>query len=691
MTFLQRVFGEIFHRLLLGLLLFFTIVLLCNYSLIWPLSDHHIPPTHLFIRISVFALVIIAFEFFQSKKLRILGNFLAASILLLTYISETLVPLGDAHWPVDAQIPELVAPSIFGHLMLYIAHRVGLNLNYIAPISGFFTAFLFLSLCDYLLKDMDTFRRSLGKICYVGSAIQVVFFFGYIEVTMISLPSLLLFIYFLMKYLESNHESLKHLLFMSGFFTIGGITHGQTTFLFPAIPILIIWKNDFLVGWKKSIKEISINLAFMGCILYLSLKLLDISGFQIVPGDISGGGDGILLVPLAPQPNLPYLRFTLFSIEHLVEVANILLITTPFFMAYGICVLLRAILKKPLSPQVQDTHALTLTILSLGYLGFIFMFGFDLGYPRDLDLMISMSLPLSLLFIRRLLISLKNMRIIGAFMILLCIVMTWSFVASFLVLGMPCRELIGQHVRDVNVTGEVGVVVEFNQTAFPRNIDPESGLVPSRIMGEVLASDRSLSQLYLAIAVDGTIQAVTQTFKESDSVMKFSAILPETSFRAGKNDIEVFVVSGDPLHLQHTQSGKGISYSLVKSDRQLGDMIVSSSGASIPVIPDVIQGSLEYPTRTIERDVIIFYGWAADVKNSQLPETILIFVDGKFVFSGRTNKERPDRVEVFDDTALLLSGFKYVLPLGLFNRTAKSKIRLFAVSKKGVASELDIR
>jgi hypothetical protein len=210
-------------------------------------------------------------------------------------------------------------------------------------------------------------------------------------------------------------------------------------------------------------------------------------------------------------------------------------------------------------------------------------------------------------------------------------------------------------------------------------------------MGEVLASDRSLSQLNLAIAVDGTIQAVTQTFKESDSVMKFSAILPETSFRAGKNDIEVFVVSGDPLHLQHTQSGKGISYSLVKSDRQLGDMIVSSSGASIPVIPDVIQGSLEYPKRTIERDVIAFYGWAADVKNSQLPETILIFVDGKFVFSGRTNKERPDLVEVFDDTALLLSGFDYVLPLGLFNSTAKSKIRFFAVSKKGVASELDIR
>jgi len=50
----------------------------------------------------------------------------------------------------------------------------------------------------------------------------------------------------------------------------------------------------------------------------------------------------------------------------------------------------------------------------------------------------------------------------------------------------------------------------------------------------------------LAVAVNGVIQAVTRSFREGPNTVGFSAIVPESAFRLGRNDIEVLVVSADP-------------------------------------------------------------------------------------------------------------------------------------------------
>jgi hypothetical protein len=90
----------------------------------------------------------------------------------------------------------------------------------------------------------------------------------------------------------------------------------------------------------------------------------------------------------------------------------------------------------------------------------------------------------------------------------------------------------------------------------------------------------------------------------------------------------------------------------------------------------------------ISNDRVKFSGWAADIKNSELPEAIVIFVNEKFVYSGRTCTGRPDVVKVYGDATLQRSGFTYALLLEDFKGINNPEVCVFAVSQKGIASEL---
>ena len=107
---------------------------------------------------------------------------------------------------------------------------------------------------------------------------------------------------------------------------------------------------------------------------------------------------------------------------------------------------------------------------------------------------------------------------------------------------------------------------------------------------------------------------------------------------------------------------------------------------SIPVDPKALKGHLA--VAKAKGDHVRFAGWAADVKGSQVPEAIMIFANGESVFSGTCNTDRPDVAEVFHNPALRNAGFNYAVPRSLFKDMAGADVRVFALSRKGVASEL---
>jgi len=133
--------------------------------------------------------------------------------------------------------------------------------------------------------------------------------------------------------------------------------------------------------------------------------------------------------------------------------------------------------------------------------------------------------------------------------------------------------------------------------------------------------------------------------------------------------------------------GKNLdAYTLSQSKENKAEVIISPNGTSIPIMPSALELHLDMADR--KNDHVVFSGWAVDLKNSQPAQAVLFFLDGKFFFSGKTTINRRDIVKRFNNPALLKSGFKFIVPISFFRDETNPEVRIFALSKQGIASEV---
>lgn len=270
------------------------------------------------------------------------------------------------------------------------------------------------------------------------------------------------------------------------------------------------------------------------------------------------------------------------------------------------------------------------------------------------------------------------------------------------------NELVGKHISEVRVLENARIVVELDQPGLYDRVDLESRFLPAQISGSIregtaneggselaTAANGTITKgtvnegaLDLAVAVKGIIWGVTRSSNLKHGIRRFSVVVPETSFRDGKNDIIVFVVSrsGGKLCLERIRDCVTEKYSYKPSADGQGEIIISSKSISIPLKENALKGYLDIAD--IRNDRGVFVGWAADIKNCEVPAAIVIFLDGEFFYSGHCNAERSGVAKHFKAPALEASGFNFVFPLELFKDIDNSEIRFFAVSKRGFASEL---
>jgi hypothetical protein len=102
----------------------------------------------------------------------------------------------------------------------------------------------------------------------------------------------------------------------------------------------------------------------------------------------------------------------------------------------------------------------------------------------------------------------------------------------------PRQELIGQ---PASAAGEK-LPVELSYAQDFENVDPESGYVPTHVVGRVQGGGDEKRDI--AVAVNGTIVAVGNTFTLAvgDEGELVSVMVPESAFRRGRNQVEVFEV-----------------------------------------------------------------------------------------------------------------------------------------------------
>ncbi len=221
---------------------------------------------------------------------------------------------------------------------------------------------------------------------------------------------------------------------------------------------------------------------------------------------------------------------------------------------------------------------------------------------------------------------------------------------------------------------------------FPRifgGVEPDSLVMPSLVTGRLQFDDTDADR-HLAIAVNGIVRAVTRTYQEGAANL-FSAMVPETSFRAGRNNVEVFIIRDGPDRTPRLSSVSMSDhpYALERTAEPPGEVIRSAGGEVFPVGSGEIDGRVN--RGTVRKKVVVFRGWAADVEAKKPVDVVLIFENDEFRFSGRPGRARrgPGR-----GAAIRGSGFELIVPKSVFSDLDSAEIRCFAWSEEGSASEL---
>ena len=125
----------------------------------------------------------------------------------------------------------------------------------------------------------------------------------------------------------------------------------------------------------------------------------------------------------------------------------------------------------------------------------------------------------------------------------------------------PHGELVGRRPGEVGVDPASAGSARVEQLAEYRRVDPGSGLVPAQVSGQVSLAAGVPDRPAVAVAVNGVVAGVSETFRERRDAKgsqpvgppdKFSVLTLDTVYRKGENRLELFVIddSGGRVRLR---------------------------------------------------------------------------------------------------------------------------------------------
>ena len=246
----------------------------------------------------------------------------------------------------------------------------------------------------------------------------------------------------------------------------------------------------------------------------------------------------------------------------------------------------------------------------------------------------------------------------------------------------PSPHLLGKRLEEFDNIGETNVQIKIDQPDRFTAVDLQSDFIPAYVTGQISPRLRDGRPFSLAVAVNGTIQAVTQPWSIPIQGRhgSWSAVVPESVFQTGQNTIEVFVISGDAEQATLARA-TGVHYRLDQTE-----VLVTPDGSTIPVVPQALRGYIENPR--VSENTVLLKGWAVDGESAQPAERILIFLNGILYHAGSTGISRLDIAEWLGQPAFATSGFRYTFPAEPFVSSGTPEVRVFAISGN-TASELN--
>jgi hypothetical protein len=106
----------------------------------------------------------------------------------------------------------------------------------------------------------------------------------------------------------------------------------------------------------------------------------------------------------------------------------------------------------------------------------------------------------------------------------------------------PWWPLVGRRVDTLSTSrGSGRATIDAVGSKLLRALPKHSPLVPSPLAGTLAGVEDNQP---LAVAVNGRIAGVTRSYTELGGGLKFSALVPDDAFRAGANEVRLFMLSG---------------------------------------------------------------------------------------------------------------------------------------------------
>lgn len=252
----------------------------------------------------------------------------------------------------------------------------------------------------------------------------------------------------------------------------------------------------------------------------------------------------------------------------------------------------------------------------------------------------------------------------------------------------PVPRLVGKRIDEIGVGIQSPIRTSLDFPQIFSEVDLQGFFLPAYITGSVFFSTSDASPVSLAVAINGTIQAVTQpsSVDLKGGRGRWSAVVSESSFRTGQNAVEVFTVSGatgQPILHRAT----GVHYLLSGSPIDQTEMLTSPDGSTIPIVPQALRGWVDAAHKVSDHATLL-KGWAVDEKRALPAEQILIFLNGTLFHAGPTGVRRPTIAKSLGQPAFATSGFRFMLPAEPFIGSETPEVRVFALSGNTIASEL---
>ncbi len=263
-------------------------------------------------------------------------------------------------------------------------------------------------------------------------------------------------------------------------------------------------------------------------------------------------------------------------------------------------------------------------------------------------------------------------------------------------------DLHGLRISDLPLHA-AGVGVEMDVPALWDRVDPAGTSLPALVQG-TLKGPESLLARTVAVALNGVVAASVRPHRKSGGAIRIAALLPERQFRAGLNQLDVFLVSerAGVFELERVERPPGFVYSLSWGEPGEGDVLLRGSRSAldddverIPVVRDDpgLIGYLDIGHRENPN----VHGWAADHTDPGGIQDVVAFLAGRQHWIGSPLYQRPDVANTrgpehilsgFTQRTRTGAGFDSEAPADVLDAIRREGIVAYAVSFRGIASRL---